>query len=268
MSARRFRGKSVTRFASRAAGAGPSSSGARPRAAAHVGPRQEFDETSYNSIWQKDLHDVLSAVAAAGIQLDTRAEARLLQYCADIGRASRQQGLVSRSDLEHLASKHIAASLGVLSLIRPAPGEAWLDAGTGAGFPGMVLQLCFPQCDMTLIDSSARKTGFLREERDRLEMDGPEVICSRLEEPFVSERRGPAPTYDVLLSRAMAPLGECLKWTATVAHPASRLVVFKGPGWEEDLSRARLDRKRSGWSFLECKQIPWSSPKLLLFARG
>ena len=65
------------------------------------------------------------------------------------------------STLPDLWRRHIADSAQLLALA-PAPARSWIDLGSGAGFPGLVIAAMAPQISMTLIESDRRKAAFLR----------------------------------------------------------------------------------------------------------
>jgi 16S rRNA G527 N7-methylase RsmG len=68
--------------------------------------------------------------------------------------------------------------------------------------------------------------------------------------------------------RAVAPLGDCLRWGRLIAAKDARLIVFKGPQWQRELAEATPAIKKHGWRFESCTQIPWAAPKLLVFSRA
>ncbi|MBM3316397.1 MAG: 16S rRNA (guanine(527)-N(7))-methyltransferase RsmG [Candidatus Eisenbacteria bacterium] len=201
------------------------------------------------------------------MELAPKAQRLLLEYCLHVADHSPRLGLVSARDIPNLVQKHVASSLGVLALEQPAVGDHWVDVGSGSGLPGLIVKVCRPEASVTLIDSSQKKTVFLQEEALRLGIDDLDVICSRVEEPFESQRLGSSPTFDVVLMRAVAPLPDCLRWASRISRNGSRLFVFKGPGWAEDLDRASGSLLKFGWTFSRCLQIPWAPPKLLAFLR-
>lgn len=94
------------------------------------------------------------------------------------------------------------------------------DVGTGAGFPGLVLAILAPQVHFTLIDSVGKKLSFVRQVVAKLGLRNVELINKRCEEiehePF-----------DVIVSRAFAPLERMVDWCLPLLRPEGRFVAMK-----------------------------------------
>jgi 16S rRNA (guanine527-N7)-methyltransferase len=166
-------------------------------------------------------------------------------------------------DVDHLVTKHVAASIGVLEVETPQPGQKWIDAGTGGGFPGMVVKICRPDLQIALLDSSHKKAAFLRSTADHLGLDDLDVICSRMEDPFTVRCGGTAAGFDVILMRAVAPLARAIDWANSLCRPGSRLLVFKGPQWKQEVDQSRAAMERAKWVIEDLTQISWAHPKIL-----
>ena len=65
--------------------------------------------------------------------------------------------VISRRDIDHLYLRHVLHSMAIAHYISFKPGTSILDVGTGGGFPGIPLAICFPECRFTLIDSIGKK---------------------------------------------------------------------------------------------------------------
>lgn len=103
-----------------------------------------------------------------------------LQAHADaVARASPLLGLVSAGDEGSILERHTADSLIFAMARTPKVGESWVDVGSGGGFPGLVLAVAYPQAVFTLVDSNAKKAGFLELQAIDLGLDNVEVIAGR-----------------------------------------------------------------------------------------
>ncbi len=227
---------------------------------------------------------------------------RLEAYCRALLNWSPRAGLVSAKDMPNLVRTHLGASLGPLLIKPPRTGECWIDVGTGGGLPGLVLKLCRPDLDMTLVDSSRKKTIFLERVRELLEVKRLAVIQARAEtlrlpsmEEFAEESaekglaqrvvggsvsegsplaRGPkgegnasADRFETILMRAVAPLSKALSLIDGIAAPGTTLITYKGMEWETEAEAARPVMDQLGWRLEEALQIPWAPPKLLRLKR-
>lgn len=95
--------------------------------------------------------------------------------------------------------KHFYDSLTVCKIINLNQKISICDLGTGAGFPGIVLKIIFPNLELTLVDSLEKRCKFLQEVKKELNLDF-NIICSRIEEFSINNKE----QYDVLISRAVA----------------------------------------------------------------
>ncbi len=105
-----------------------------------------------------------------------------------------------RSERE-IIIKHFLDSLVPLTVPTLVRGN-WIDVGTGAGFPGLVLKIAEPNIKITLVDATEKKTTFLHHVIGTLGLSGLSVVHSRLEHLKGEQWDG---TYDSLFSRALNP---------------------------------------------------------------
>jgi 16S rRNA (guanine527-N7)-methyltransferase len=132
---------------------------------------------------------------------------------------SDRQNLVSRGTLDVIWSRHILDSV---QLVRFAPNAGtWLDLGTGAGFPGLIIAAVHP-ARMTMVESRKLRVEFLTRAASVLGVSlSTRIICDRVE-------RIETATYDVISARAFAPLETLLTLGQRFAAPQTRWVLPKG----------------------------------------
>lgn len=233
--------------------------------------------------WRPKLDILLDKVAAAGVAIDAGGAKRLEAYCRAVGEWSERVGLVSPRDLREFVEKHIGPSLGPLLVAPVQPGERWVDVGSGAGLPGLVIKLSRPELNMTLIDSSRKKTIFLEAFCRRIQLQDLQILEARAEllshhgaspaagghsagsrhEPAAQDIR----PFDVILMRAVAPLKKSLSLVDPIAADRARLVTYKGPDWQSEVEVARDKMESLGWTLLETCQIPWAKSRLVILQR-
>ncbi|MEE4206665.1 MAG: RsmG family class I SAM-dependent methyltransferase, partial [Erythrobacter sp.] len=111
------------------------------------------------------------------------------------------------------------------------PGP-WLDLGTGAGFPGIVIAALRPEWEVVLVESRARRAEFLETCVRAFDLPRCRVIGERLErvEPFAA---------GVISARAFAPLDKLLRLSAPFSTKATRYVLPKGRSAAHELSQAK-----------------------------
>ena len=103
--------------------------------------------------------------------------------------------------------KHFYDSLTITKII-DINNQSICDLGSGAGFPGLVLGICFPSAKLTLIESNGKKCNFLNIVKKKLNLNNITIINTRIEE-YAKENRE---LYDIVTARAVAPLKHLLEY--------------------------------------------------------
>lgn len=156
--------------------------------------------------------------------------ARLKEYERLLRRWNQVVNLVGAADLGQIWERHIADCLQLLPLL-PSNGP-YLDIGSGAGFPGLVLAIASGK-PFHLVESDRRKAAFLRE-AGRLCGANVIVLASRIEsvEP---------PKARLITARAVAPLPKLLELAFPHLHPLGSCLFQKGAKLEAELTAANAE---------------------------
>jgi 16S rRNA (guanine527-N7)-methyltransferase len=182
--------------------------------------------------------DGRAAVAAAfGVSRETLARLDIL--VAELNRWQTIKNLVGPATLSEVWTRHIADSLQLLAY---APGaRTWLDLGSGAGFPGLVIALARADTGtkVSLVESNSRKCAFLRQVA-RLAGVRVTVHEARLE-TVVQDYAGRA---DIVSARALAPLRDLFAWTEPLLKTGTTGLFPKG----RDVVSELTDAEQS-WTF-------------------
>lgn len=162
-----------------------------------------------------------------------------LDTFVDLLRAENErQNLVSRGTLDQLWLRHIADSA---QLLRYAPaGASWIDLGTGAGFPGLIVA-ALHDGPVTLVEERRLRVEFLRR--------AAEAMALRIEVLHAKAERVPPRPFDVISARAFAPLEKLLSLGTAFSTQKSRWLLPKGRNAEAEL--AALDPSWQGEYRLE-----------------
>jgi 16S rRNA (guanine527-N7)-methyltransferase len=167
---------------------------------------------------------------------------KLETYEALLRQWQRTINLVAPSTLDHIWSRHFADSAQLKSLA-PPDAKRWLDLGSGAGFPGLVLAIMLmdrPGARVTLVESDTRKAAFLREVARRVGAT-VDIQPERIEKVATQTKLGPV---DVITARALAPLPRLLDLAAPAFSPHTVGLFLKGRDAE-----AEVDAAKDQWAF-------------------
>ncbi len=118
--------------------------------------------------------------------------------------------------------KHFYDSLTIVKSISLS-NQYICDVGTGAGFPGMVLKIIFPNIKIDLLDATAKKCSFLNQLINKLELKNINVINDRAE-LYSRENRE---KYDIVTSRAVAPLKHLLEYSVPMLKIDGKFIALK-----------------------------------------
>lgn len=161
------------------------------------------------------------------------AAARLDRFVALLRAWQPAINLVAPSTMGQLWTRHVADSLQLLRLA-PEAG-VWIDLGSGAGFPGLVIACALagrPGAAVHLVESNGKKAAFLREAARQA--GAPAVVHHMRIEGFLAQ----APEADVVTARALAPLATLCGWIAPLVERGAQALLPKGQDVEAELTEA------------------------------
>jgi 16S rRNA (guanine527-N7)-methyltransferase len=164
---------------------------------------------------------------AAGRPLDELRLQQFLTYLRELQHWNRTMSLTSISDDVGIIRKHFLGSLDFLQTFAPHPGLPVLDVGTGAGFPGLPLKLWHPELAVDLVESSQRKSVFLRHLCRVLGLGDIRCLVTRVE--VLAQEEAMQAHYAVIVSRGVGGLRRWLPAALTLLQTNGRLVLEKGP---------------------------------------
>lgn len=145
------------------------------------------------------------------------------------------QNLVSASTLAHMWQRHIVDSAQLLRFVSPTPEEHWIDLGSGAGFPGLVVALLAP-CRVTLVESRGLRIAYLERAIDHLGLRDRVTVAGLPLERFETI------AADYISARAFAPLPRLLEGAQRFSTENTRWLLPKGRN-----ARAELESVSPAW---------------------
>ena len=147
---------------------------------------------------EKEFIDELNNI---GVQVNDETLKKLNTYYEMLIEYNKHINLTGITEKKEVYLKHFYDSLTICKVVN-LENQSVLDVGSGAGFPGLVLKIVFPNLDVTLLDSLTKRINFLNDVKTKLELDKLTIINARAEEYINNERE----KYDIVTSRAVAKL--------------------------------------------------------------
>lgn len=170
------------------------------------------------------------------------------------------------TEKEDVYLKHFFDSATINKVINLSDIDSFCDLGTGAGFPGIVIKILFPNINITLVDSLNKRIIFLNEVIKQLDLKKINAIHSRIED-FARENRE---KYDLVTARAVAPLNILLEYALPLVKKDKYFLAMKANA-EDELKNASNAMKIMNAKLLkeEIFLLPFeeSNRTLLLFQK-
>ena len=160
-----------------------------------------------------------------GRRLTTSERDRMLAYLQLLQRWNAAYNLTAIRDPLEMVTRHLLDSLAILPWVTAGPV---LDAGTGAGLPGIPLAILCPELQFTLLDSAGKKVRFLRQVKRELELGNIQPLQARLETHL------PPQPYGIIISRAFASLQDFAAASRQLMSENTQLLAMKGRDPEDE----------------------------------
>ena len=160
---------------------------------------------------------------------DEAAMARLEHFIGLLEAENRQQNLISNASLDSVWQRHIADSLQLLLHVPRETAGPWMDLGSGAGMPGLVLAIARPDQTFHLVESRKKRVAWLEGVARHFNLNNCHVHGTRLE----SVESTP---MQVICARAFAPLEKLLSLSARFSTQDTVWLLPKGRSAAQELS--------------------------------
>jgi 16S rRNA (guanine527-N7)-methyltransferase len=179
-----------------------------------------------------ELEDELNAVLPTDLPNRDIVVRSAAKHLALIVEANRHFNLTRITSPREAAIKHVLDSVTPWRLFQTA--KQVLDAGTGAGFPGIPLALALPETSFTLAESIQKKARFV------------ESVLNELKQPNVSvtSRRAEELKAGVITARALAPIQRVLTLFRPALKAGTRILLYKGPDAEQEIAEAATEARK------------------------
>ncbi len=153
--------------------------------------------------------------------------------------ANQTLNLTRITEPEEFWEKHLWDSIrGTGALITTPDGLKIIDIGTGAGFPGLPLAIARPDWQVTLVDSTTKKIGFIESVAPELGLTNIWPLVSRVE--TVGQDTAHRQQYDLALVRAVASANICAEYALPLVKIGGMAILYRGNWTEEEAANLAL----------------------------
>lgn len=184
----------------------------------------------------KFLVKLKSGLNQLNISYSTEQIEQLWEYYVFFITENKKYNLSAITEMEEVITKHFLDSAVILTQIELKDVKRWLDIGTGAGFPGLVLKLFLPGHSFYLLDSSSKKINFLNQLIYKLGLSGVNAVPGRVED-LAKELEWRA-SFDFVTSRAVASTNILVEYTIPFLRKGGSAFLYKGPEYKKELDEA------------------------------
>jgi 16S rRNA (guanine527-N7)-methyltransferase len=188
-----------------------------------------------------------------GLQLTPAQHDALGVYLSELRRWALRVNLTGLRSDEAIIRDGFLRSLACRTAFNPAPPVKAVDVGSGAGFPGLVLKIAYPDIEMVLLEPRRKRATFLRSMIRYLGLAGVRCIQARVETLCGDvEHRG---RYDVAFARAVGPVPDVARMVEPLLKPDGRLILQAGQEARDSLPSLRRLVAALGMS-VDIREVP------------
>ena len=173
--------------------------------------------------------EFINKVGELGINLTEEQLNQLDIYCNFLLEYNSHTNLTAIKEEDQVYLKHFYDSLTFMKAINVTKYNNLLDIGTGAGFPGMVLKIVFPELEVTLLDSNNKKICFLQELSNKLGLNTINFYHGRAEDFCVKNRE----SFDIVTARAVTNMTALSELCLPLVKLNGYFIALKGSNQEE-----------------------------------
>ena len=166
----------------------------------------------------------INEVKNLSIEITDKKLEQLEKYYELLIEYNKVMNLTGITEKEEVYLKHFYDSLTISKIINLNQEKSLCDLGSGAGFPGIVIKIFYPNLKIVLVDSLNKRINFLNKVIEQLELNDIEAIHTRIEEYAKNNKE----KFDVVTARAVAPLNILLELGINLVKVGKYFIAMKG----------------------------------------
>lgn len=187
------------------------------------------------------IEEFIKEVEALGLKVTEEKLEQLNIIYNTLVETNKTMNLTRITEKEDVYLKHFYDSLTLAKVYDLTKVNTLCDIGTGAGFPGLVLKIFYPNLEITLVDSLLKRVNYLNNLINKLHLTGIKAYHIRAEDIIKEGKK-----FDIVTARAVSALPKLLLWTMPLVNKNGSFLAMKG-NVEEELELSKDIIKKHNW---------------------
>ena len=187
------------------------------------------------------IEEFIKEVEALGLNVTEEKLEQLDIIYNTLVETNKTMNLTRITEKDDVYLKHFYDSLTLAKIYDLSKVNTLCDIGTGAGFPGLVLKIFYPNLEITLVDSLLKRVKYLNNLIDKLNLQGIKAYHNRAENLISDGKK-----FDIVTARAVSALPKLLLWTMPLVNKNGSFLAMKG-NVEEELELSKDIMKKHNW---------------------
>ena len=197
--------------------------------------------------------------------IDEKAET-LARYMDGVLEWNEKVNLTAITDREEFVQKHLIDSLLCAETLAFTDSSSICDVGTGGGFPGVPLAVCYPDKEFVLMDSLSKRVRIVRQLCDELDIGNVATVHGRAED--LARQKTYRDRFDLCVSRAVANMRVLCEYCLPFVRPGGHFIAYKGADCESEINDAREAVRLLGGDSPEISPLPHLGHSLVVIRKA
>lgn len=185
--------------------------------------------------------DFVSRLEERGITINERQLDQFENYYKVLVEWNEKMNLTGITERDQVYMKHFYDSVSLAFYVDMEKVGSLADIGSGAGFPGIPLKICFPHLKLTIVDSLNKRINFLKHVAETLGLEQVELLHGRAEE--VARKHGYRDGFDLVTARAVARMAVLNEFCLPFVKVGGQFAAMKGSNPTEEIDEAARSLK-------------------------
>ena len=197
-------------------------------------------------------------------EADAKADV-LIRYMEKVLQWNEKVNLTAITDREEFVQKHLVDSLLCAETLEFTESSSICDVGTGGGFPGVPLAVCYPEKEFVLMDSLAKRIKIVQQICDELGIKNVRAVHGRAEDLARTEDYREA--FDLCVSRAVANMRVLSEYCIPFVRVGGSFIAYKGADCESEIDDSKEAIRRLGGGETEIRKLPHLGHSLVIIKK-